>query len=127
MVGTGIIVLLSLLEVARNRYFIEKKKIDLSLNDPWKYPSHYWSTVERVGVWAVFSVLCGFVFYAPLLFWFIFHYGLNIVRNKSLFHLGNSKIDSYIKAVDKKIGVKWRFALHMTACFIAPILYEINN
>lgn len=127
MVEEGLIVLLSFLEVARHWYFIEIKKIDLSANDPWKYPSHYWSTVERVAAWVVFSVLCGFVFYAPLLFYFIFQYGLNVVRRKSLFHTGKSTFDSYIRRIDDKIGKSWRLAIHFLICIVIPTIYALNK
>lgn len=109
-----IVVFVSILDVAINYKWIEVYKIDLNENDnTWRFPSHKWSTIVRgallaiVGLFRVDLLLC-----VPL-YWFIFHYGLNIVRKKPLLYLGSNKIDKMLSLVDSKVGGSVRFVIHL--------------
>lgn len=118
-----IVVCAAILDLAINYKWIEVLRIDLNQNDnSWEFPSHKWSTIIR-GVFLVgFVFIFSFVFllFTPL-YWFIFHYGLNLTRGKDLLYLGNNTIDRLLSKIDNRIGGVARLLLHFVFTTISAL------
>jgi len=99
------IIALSLCEILLQWYLIEKKQININ---------HTAVFFIRGGVVAGFVFLFGFGLLLLLpLYWVIFHYGLNYVRGKSVYHLGNAWFDELLLEIDLLTGRRNRIILHI--------------